>query len=285
LRRFGLAADKGDCDGDAEGGDDDGVNADDQADDYMCSDADVEKTKDCNLKSRRKYQRSSYIPPRNSVLWKKMEMFKETVKDHSISNSSKDKYLWRDNNQADPVAAFNKKPEEFYLSNFHPFVWAPTKQFGLQVDLKQMKCAECKKCSLKLHQYAWRPMFQFEKIIWVLHHRIECQEKGCKKTFASIDPRFLSQLPTKIVERFPFVTTIGGPGIHQSMIFHFVHLLTKGIMYGTYAKSINELHNIRYACDTISYYDCAADYTQGKENNNLEPGIMEVSIHHVQLLK
>ena len=45
LRRFGLAADKGDCDGDAEGGDDDGVNADDQADDYMCSDADVEKQK------------------------------------------------------------------------------------------------------------------------------------------------------------------------------------------------------------------------------------------------
>ena len=73
-------------------------------------------------------------------------------------------------------------------------------------------------------------MFYFEKIVWVLHHRILCQQ--CKRTCASIDPRFLANIPTRVAERFPFIPTVSGPGIHVSMIHQVKSLLKKGVMYG-----------------------------------------------------
>ena len=82
-------------------------------------------------------------------------------------------------------------------------------------------------------------MFYFDRIVWVLHNRIVCGE--CGRTCASIDPRFLAKLPTRVTECFPFITTVGGPGMHQAMIFQFTNLLTKGIMYGTYVEDINRM--------------------------------------------
>ena len=127
-------------------------------------------------------------------------------------------------------------------------------------------------------------MFYFDRIVWILHHRMQCQKSDCKKTFASIDPRFLSQLPTRVVERFPFITTIGGAGIHQAMIFNFVNLMTKGLMYGTYTKSINELHNIRYAFDSIGYYDSIADLNKGRETFQIDDKVIEVSTNIINFV-
>ena len=96
-------------------------------------------------------------------------------------------------------------------------------------------------------------MFYFDHICWVLHHRVVC--KSCKKTCASIDPRHLANLPTRVAERFPFMTTASGPGIHISMIHQFTSLMTKGVIFGSYVKMINELQKIRYDREQISYYD------------------------------
>jgi hypothetical protein len=42
-----------------------------------------------------------------------------------------------------------------------------------------------------------------------------CQQE-C--TFASIDQRALSEMPTRVAEWFEFITTPGGPGLHQSIM-------------------------------------------------------------------
>ena len=103
---------------------------------------------------------------------------------------------------------------------------------------------------LKPSNYQWRPMFYFDKIVWILHNRVHCQSCGC--TFASIDPRFLAKLPTRVTEKFPFVATSGGSGIHQSMIFQFTDLVKQGIMYGTYVNNINQMQRIRCDMDQIN---------------------------------
>ena len=77
----------------------------------------------------------------------------------------------------------------------------------------------------------------------------------CKKTFTTIDLRFLKQLPTCVVERFPFYTMKRGPGVHQSLVLQFISLLGTGVMYGSYCRAMNEVHRILYDMDQISYYD------------------------------
>ena len=81
VRSLCLSADSnGKCD---EEGEDDGVNADDKVEDYMCPDADMENMIDHIAKARWKYQRAAFVPPPNSTLWKAMDGMKKQVKDCS----------------------------------------------------------------------------------------------------------------------------------------------------------------------------------------------------------
>lgn len=167
----------------------------------------------------------------------------------------------------DPVCrSCTGRPDAWYKSNLHIFLWIPFRQFCNLLDIKSIGCIHGCNCgSLRLTSFKWRPMFHFDKIIWVLHHRIHCQ--SCGRTFRSIDPRFLAKIPTRVAERFPFVTTASGPGMHVSMIFQFTSLVNKGILYGTYAKIINEMHRIRYDMSQISYYDTVCDMMTNFESS------------------
>ena len=211
--------------------------------------------------STKKY--SSYMPPKDSCLWVEMNKHEQKWKRGNGAFAVRDK-LWLLNNENDPVAKNARSPEAWYKSNFNIFTWMPSEQFGTQVDFSKIKCIHgCNGCNVKKHgTLCWRPMFRLEGIVWVLHQRLQCCE--CKKSFTTIDPNFLSQLPTRVVERFPFFCTRRGPGIHNSLIFHFISLIGKGIMYGSYVDSINELHKIRYAMESISYYDTIADTLQSE---------------------
>jgi len=135
LRSLCLSADSnGKCD---EEGEDDGVNAGDEVEDYMCPDADVENMTDPIAKARRKYQRAAFVPPPNSTLWKAMDRMKKQVKDRSnLQNVTKARCMWRKEYQEDPVAAFKGSPNIFYESNFHCFVWEPFHQFRNVVNIK-----------------------------------------------------------------------------------------------------------------------------------------------------
>ncbi len=86
-------------------------------------------------------------------------------------------------------------------------------------------CAYCGHHRTEVHGYAWRPMFMLGRIVWVLHRRWRCLQRGdeCpggrgkRRSFASISPTALSKLPTQVSERFEFVTTVGGPGLRISL--------------------------------------------------------------------
>ena len=154
------------------------------------------------------------MPPKGSCLYNSMEEIQQQMKRGKATFLTKLAY---GPSHADPVAASSYSPDDWYLSRFNHFIWTPMDSFGTMVDLKRIKCIRCKKSNcLQKKDIAWRPMICHDKVTWVLHNRLKC--KDCGGSFASIDPDFLSQLPTRIVERFPFVTRKVGPGIHQYLV-------------------------------------------------------------------
>ena len=40
-----------------------------------------------------------------------------------------------------------------------------------------------------------------------------------RRTLASISPRALSVLPTRVAERFEFIATVGGSAVHRDMVY------------------------------------------------------------------
>lgn len=73
-----------------------------------------------------------------------------------------------------------------------------------------------------------------------------------------IDPHFISQLSTVVKERFPFVFTGSKSiGIDQSLLQMMVSMSSKSILFGTFSKSVNEVHQIKYSKSMINYLDFA----------------------------
>ena len=200
-----------------------------------------------------------------SLLFHKSSFQKEKFNRRNTLESNNSK-MWYEPNESPCAMGKCTKPNTWYKSSLCKFVWRPVSQFGTLVNLKCIKCIYgCDGFKLKLSSFDWRPMFYFDRMIWVLHNRIFCGE--CGRTCASIDPRFLSKLPTRVTECFPFITTVGGPGMHQAMIFQFTNLLTKGIMYGTYVEDINRMQRIRYDMAQLNYYDTVGDMIEKMEEN------------------
>ena len=119
------------------------------------------------------------------------------------------------------------------------------------LTFKKIKCIHgcigtgtTEKQDVKLHSYCWSPMICIDHKVWVYHQRLICN--CCKKSFTTINPKFMSQLPTRVTERFPFFTSSRGAGIHQTLVLQFVSLVGTGVIFGSYVKSINELQQIKY---------------------------------------
>lgn len=207
------------------------------------------------------------MPAKGSAIEKEMQKVVAGLKTNDMRAHATRNVLWRECIHADPIAAYQGIPDPFYTSNFQAFVWDPKTVFGKFFDFDTIKC--CKRgCDGKQKngEYAWRPMIKFDQVIWVLHHRIRC--KKCHAGYTSIDPRFISQLPTRVAERFPFFVPLRGPGLHQSMIFQFVNLTTKQILFGTYINSINEILKIKYSQDMVAYYDAEHSRKKFAEHTN-----------------
>jgi hypothetical protein len=158
----------------------------------------------------------------------------------------------------DPVSSNSVEPQEYYSSEYWVYAFLPFFQYSNICDLKQCHCIHCKaKSSLQSQTYQTRPFFDFEKIIYVLPRRFIC--KSCKRTFACIDPQFMSQLPSRVVERFRFIPTIGGPGMSEAMVYLLSNLVCNQVMFGTFCCMINELHQVCYSKSKLSYLDTVAE--------------------------
>ena len=62
-------------------------------------------------------------------------------------------------------------------------------------------------------------------LVWVIFRWVHCgdlQKNGCGKTFASINPMFMStNVPTTIAGTSPFFLAMRGPGMHRMMVYAF----------------------------------------------------------------
>ena len=133
----------------------------------------------------------------------------------------------------------------------------PTYQFGNAFDLKDITCLTCKevvKCNFDKLTYC--PIFRFNRTYMGLHQRINC--RSCIKDFTSIDSEILGQVPTRIVERFPFVAPIRGPGVHVvMMIYQFVTLNLKQTSVGIFLDSIKQ-YSLQHTREILRLRKCLA---------------------------
>ena len=69
-------------------------------------------------------------------------------------------------------------------------------------------------------------------------------------------------MPPAIVERFPFLTAVSGPGMHEAMMHQFLHLAAEGVMHGTFVNSTNEMKRIARTKDRVSCLDHLAEHLE-----------------------
>ena len=118
-------------------------------------------------------------------------------------------------------------------------LFLPFLQYPELCCIQDCACIHCGKRELHSKGYFYRPMHARQHLCHLLHRRLVC--RACKRTFAEIDPRFLRLLPTIVVARFPFITSVRGPGIHVDVIKQFEELSVKEFATAAFAQSIKTL--------------------------------------------
>jgi hypothetical protein len=150
-------------------------------DDHIDYDSDNDENED---KTSTKYRRS-YMPPEGSILFHYLEGVKERVRKGELIDMAKgQKSIPADE---DPVAVGLKSrpvPDIFY-NNVSVEVWAPMEQFKNKCHTYE--CPFCHKTNVKQSQWAYK--------------NNDCAGgRGKRRTFATIDPRFVSTLPTSVAQ-------------------------------------------------------------------------------------
>ena len=231
-------------------------------------------------KKEREIQRRSrakYKPPTGSLLDTHLRSFHEKVlRGLGRCEMRQGKHYYPPEN--DPVSSGSSQPDpaEWYRAACWKFVFLPFHQYEKKLKpLKEYCCIHCQQCgSLESKDFQFRPMFEFSHITWLFFRRVKC--KDCNHSFGEIHPDFLSQLPTPIVERLPFITTGSGLGMHRSMLFLFTNLICKGVMFGTYVNAFNEIYRLQHSMEHISYLDSLSSYTGSAENYTEAPPVPKV---------
>jgi hypothetical protein len=216
---------------------------------------DDERDEDLDIHPRRRVTKRK--PPKDSVLARALEKIKGRITSPAGKEELKRGRQWY-LPESDPVSALSADAENWYRPPV--FAFLPFLQFHRWVgnspaQKDAFKCVHCKVAGkLNSNGYYWRPMHHPTlSTVWCLHRRYVCTD--CKCTFAEIDPRFLKQLPTPVVERFPFLSSRHGPGLHESMLYQFLHLATKGILFGTYVNMVNEQKRLQHSQAHVSFLD------------------------------
>jgi hypothetical protein len=251
-----------------DGGDEDGSDEDDEDDDDYEEDSDEDDDDDDEddagvLGGGAPNRMYGYKPPEGSFLYNEIKVFQNDIQSGLLRAS-----VDQGQQEFPPCRTAASQttaptPEMSYAANTWNFVFFPFRSHKHHLKpLKDYECICCKKKgTLESAEYNYRLAFDWSQPKWLHHRRVRCAGKeGCRAQFAEIDPRFLSQLPTPVVEDLPFLTTTGGHAMNEMMVYHFMNLVTKGIMFATYTGSFNELYHLKHSKAHASYLDSAFDY-------------------------
>jgi hypothetical protein len=238
------------------------INMDDKSptDDQIDYDSDNDENDD---ETSKKYRRS-YMPPEGSILLHYLEGVKEKVRKGELIDMAKGQKSIPSNE--DPVAVGLKSrpvPDIFY-KNVCVEVWAPMEQF--QNKCHAYECPFCHEKNVKQLQWAYRPAFNYGAITWILHKRLICKNNYClggrgkRRTFATIDPRFVSTLPTSVARKFDWIFPAGGPGVHVGMQMAFCKLSNEHILFSSFTNMVNELQKYNFTLQNVLYLQELLDW-------------------------
>jgi len=263
--------------GGGDGGGGGSEDSDDDDEDYSPDDDDSEgeEEEEEGLDVPPKRRRMKAKPASDSVLGKRLLDLKDSIlKD---TNLLKGQQWWYPTSS--PLSTLSINPKDWCEPLVFAFV--PFRQFSALVGTSpagnpDLCCVKCKQGGcLTSKGYYYRAMHHATgEIVWCLHRRLKCKE--CNGTFAEIDPRFLAQLPTPVVEAFPFITSSKGPGIHQVLLLQFNYLATKGIMYGTYTNMVNELKRFGHSAIHARYLNILENRVDQAQHSQLQTIVPEV---------
>jgi hypothetical protein len=130
------------------------------------------------------------------------------------------------------------------------FVWKPHHELP---GLQSLKCTKdnCKGV-LSCHGMAdWRPIIDFDEIIYLLSQRYMCTI--CKKTVTASESEFLSSLPLHISSHFPFILMRRG-GVTKSVATGLMNLDEKGVGPTPFRKLLLEMHSKKFHEKELHYY-------------------------------
>jgi hypothetical protein len=249
------------------------VDGDDDEEEYFSDDDeeyDVDDEDDMSEEVKKKRESSRYKPRPGTKLYNYLDGVKNSILSQTNSRAQGNGKVWYPPDfsaiSIDNVDPFNWCSEAAWVYHFNPFVHNAK---NITESLLDHKCIHCDKTeSLQSNGWFWRPQHSFHNTIWLLHRRVRCRSDrgidGCGRTFAEFHPKFMAQLPNVVVDRFPFLATVSGIGMHEAMVHQFLHLCVKGILFGTYSASINEIKTVRYWKDHLSYLDVLSDKVKGR---------------------
>jgi hypothetical protein len=182
---------------------------------------------------------------------------------------------WFPPEKGNPVGTGQHSAKHWYLKNVWVYTWQPFAQFGTLCDIKTTKCPKCKITGkLQSKEFDFRTGFMADKPVFLHHRRVLCG--ACNKSTSEIDPSFLANLPTRVSDTLEFVTTVRGPAVHTSLMYSFVNLLTKGIMFGAFVNMINEVYAVRHTVDHLSFISSVFDVCRLNGTGTLDPNNFEV---------
>ena len=211
--------------------------------------------------------RDSHMPPEDSPLYTYLSNIRKKVqkKDGELMRQIRSGVKWMPP-PCDPLSkglGSSPKPDNWYLGSCWVYIWLPLLMFPTYLSEKHT-CAFCAKTNTESKGLVYRPMIEWMKTVWILSQRVVCLDEGCcgrldekgniVKSFYTIDPLCLSRLHPDVVERFDFVTSRRGPGMHNSMIYSLAHLCNHSVFSGTFSSMVNEMRSVDYSKQQLSYY-------------------------------
>lgn len=239
------------------------VDGDDDDDGYDSDCGEDYKDHEDETTEQGKRESARYKPPRDSKLGKYLADTKELILGEDNNLDKRKGKVW----YPPTMVPTTNNPHSYcsataWVYHFDPF-GADGRKAGK--PLKEHQCIKCKRFGYLLQSNGWhyRPQHNFQTVDWILHRRLKCRNdrsgKGCGGTFAEFHPDFMAQLPTVIAEKFPYLVTPSGLGIHQAMMEQFLPLSVKGILFGTYCSSINEMKMTEHWRTHCNYLDLLSD--------------------------
>ena len=133
----------------------------------------------------------------------------------------------------DPMQDSSTDPDSWYIGNTWVYAWLSFFQFE-HLGVSTASTYSCHKCtcksSLESKGYFYQPMFEQNKITWVIHRQFKFK---CCHTTSTLSPNLLSQLPTNVVKRLLYVTKNVGPGMHKSLVQMLCFLCKNKVLFTT----------------------------------------------------